>query len=132
MNKKYRKYKKPNFFRRNFSFSGYMTSGEFWSEMGIRVISFLCAVILLSILIVVVVPGNTEELITVTEVAIPILAVFWAIPMVAMTRRRLRDGGFTAKTYLWLLLPAAGLIIFIVRLCAKSIEREQSAPLLYY
>ena len=35
----------------------------------------------------------------------------------------LRDAGFTAKSYLWLLLPVVGWLIFIVkRLCARSVD----------
>ena len=117
-------FKKRNFLWRLFTFSGYMEVGSFWSEIGIRLIGFLCAAIFLCILLSVALPGDTEEIIALVEIVLPIFAVIWAIPMVALTRRRLRDAGLSAKTYLWLLLPVVGWIIFIVRLCARSVPRE--------
>ncbi len=114
-------YKKPNFFRRNFSFSGVIEATHFWSEIGVRVIGWLCASVLLSILISVLIPGTTEQLIELTNVVIPIFTIIWIIPMVALTRRRLRDAGYSAKSYLWLLLPVVGWIIFIVLLCRRSV-----------
>lgn len=120
LDKKYRKYKKPNVFQRNFSFAGEIGVSEFWSEMGVRLIGFLCAAILVCMLITVLVPGSEEQLVKIVDVAIPVLAVLWVIPMIALTRRRLRSAGYSAKSYLWLLLPVIGWIIFIARLCAKS------------
>lgn len=117
---KRKKYKPRGQLWQLFTFSGYIGSGEFWAELGVRVIYFLCASILLCIGIVVVVPGNTQELIAITDVAVPILGVIWIIPVIALTRRRLRDAGYDAKSYLWLLLPVIGWIIFILRLCGKS------------
>ncbi len=121
LDKRYRKYQKPNFFQRNFSFKGEMSVGEFWSEMGVRIISFLCAAIMLCIAIVVMVPGETKELIVIVDISVPILAILWVIPMIAMTRRRLRDAGFSAKSYLWLLLPVIGWIVFVALLLKKSV-----------
>lgn len=119
---KYKMYQKPNFFRRNFSFAGTMGAADFWSELGIRVIGLLCAAIILCILIVLVVPGDTEQLIEIVDMVMPFLAIIWMIPIIAMTRRRLRDAGHSAKSYLWLLIPAIGLIIFVVLLCGKSTQ----------
>ena len=120
MDKKYKKYKQPNIFERNFSFAGKMDFIEFWQEVGMRVITLLCCSILLCIFIVVMVPGDTEYLIGVVNIAVPILAAIWAVSVVALSRRRLRDAGYSAKSYLWLLLPVIGWIIFIVCLCKKS------------
>jgi uncharacterized membrane protein YhaH (DUF805 family) len=103
-----------------FTFSGYIGMGEFWSELGVRLIYLVCAAIILCIAIVVLIPGTTQELIAITDVAVPVLAVIWAIPIIAMTRRRLRDAGYSAKSYLWLLLPVIGWLIFVLRLCGKS------------
>jgi len=120
VDKKYKMYRKPNFFRTNFSFAGTMGRGEFWSEAAVKVISFLCASVITAIVVSVLVPGDIQYLSSVTELAVAILSVFWILAILAMTRRRLRDAGFSGKSYLWLLLPVIGWIIFVARLCAKS------------
>ena len=96
-----------------------MERGEFWSEVGVRVIGFICAAIMLCILLAVLVPADTQELINLVDVTILILGLCWGVTIIAMSRRRLRDAGFGAKSYLWLLLPVVGWIVFLVRLCKK-------------
>ncbi len=119
-----KKYQKMGFFHRLFTFSGYSALHEFWSDIGIRVISFLCAVILMCIAVAAIVPGTTEEILAIVNALVPVLAVLWLIPMVALTRRRLRDAGQSPKVYFWLLLPVIGWIIFIVALCKPTQERK--------
>ncbi|MBE6974718.1 MAG: DUF805 domain-containing protein [Ruminococcaceae bacterium] len=114
-------YKKPNFFRQKFSFEGVLGVGEFWSEVGISVIGYLCLIIVACIAISVLVPGTTEELNSYTGWAALAFAVFHVLRIVALSRRRLRDAEYTAKSYLWLLLPVVGWIIFLARLCKKSV-----------
>ena len=46
------------------------------------------------------------------------------IPGLAITVRRLRDAGYSAKSYLWLLLPIVGWTVFVIRLCAKTAKRK--------
>lgn len=52
------------------------------------------------------------------------LASVWGVavlvPSLAVAVRRLRDGGHQWTELLWLLLPIAGLIVLIVRLCDPS------------
>ena len=120
LDKKYRKFKKPNIFQRNFSFAGQIGMAEFWSEVGVRLISLMCMAILTCIVIVVAVPGDTEDLIAIVDLVMPVLAVLWIGPIIALTRRRLRDAGYSARSYLWLLLPVIGWIIFLIHLCSKS------------
>jgi len=38
------------------------------------------------------------------------------LPLISASSRRLRDAGLTAHQFWWLLLPFAGLIVFIVQL----------------
>ncbi len=121
-----KKYQKMGLLHRIFTFSGHISPREFWSEIGIRIIGFLCAVILMCILVSATVPGTTEEILALVNILVPILAVLWVIPMVALTRRRLRDAGQSPKTYFWLLLPVVGWIIFIVVLCKPTQERKTS------
>ena len=117
-------FKRRNFLLRTFTFSGYATAAEFWSEIPMKVIGFFCASIILCIVVSVTVPGETQEIIDLVHVLIPIMGVLWMIPIAALSRRRLRDAGLSAKTYLWMLLPVVGWIVFIIKLCAKSVPRK--------
>lgn len=117
-------FKRGNFLWREFTFAGYASVGEFWSELALRIIGYFCAVIFLSIFLSVVMPSNVEEILAVLDILLPILGFIWVIPILALSRRRLRDAGYSAKSYLWLLVPAVGLIVFLVRLCSKTVPRE--------
>ena len=119
-----RLFKRGNFLFRMLSFKGYISAVSFWSGKPIRLISLFCAIILMSIGVSVCVPGEVDEIIALCHRLIPVLAILWMIPVIPLTRRRLRDAGFGAKAYLWLLLPVIGLIVFIVKLCAKSVPRK--------
>ncbi len=99
-----------------------MSVGIFWSECGVSVISYLCAVIVMVMILSVTLKVSTEKLNLIAEYAACGLAVLWCIPIARNTRYRLRDAGYTAKAYLWLLLPIVGWLIFIVLLLAKSTQ----------
>ena len=107
-----------------FTFSGYISPGQFWSEIVTRVIGFFCASIMLCIVASVAVPDDTEDIVAVVNILVPILGILWLIPIVVLTRRRLRDAGYSARSYLWLLLPVVGWAVFIVRLCARTAPRD--------
>lgn len=115
---------KRYFLWRLFTFSGYISPGQFWSEIVIRIVGFFCAVIILCIVLTVSMAADTEEIISLVNLLLPVLGVLWLIPIIALTRRRLRDAGYSAKSYLWLLVPVVGLIVFIVRLCSKTAPRK--------
>ena len=117
-------FKKRNFLWRTFNFSGYISAGNFWSDLAVRLISFFCAMIVMCIVISAVVPGDTEQIIALCESLVPVLALVWGAPIVPLTRRRLRDAGYSAKSYFWLLIPGIGLIAFVARLCGKSVARQ--------
>jgi uncharacterized membrane protein YhaH (DUF805 family) len=62
-------------------------------------------------------------------------AALWGIaallPSLAVAVRRLRDAGRSWAELLWLLLPIAGVIVLIVRLCAPSVatsDPDAGAP----
>lgn len=97
-----------------------MSVGRFWSECGVKVISYLCAVIVMTMVLSVVLKVSTERLTQIVEYSACALAVLWCIPIVRNTRYRLRDAGYTAKAYLWLLLPVIGWLVFVALLCAKG------------
>lgn len=58
------------------------------------------------------------------------LAGLWSIavllPSLAVTVRRLRDAGRSWTQLFWLLLPIAGVIVLIVRLCEPSVASPAS------
>ena len=115
---------KKYFLWRIFTFSGYITPSQFFSELVIRIIGFFCATIMLCIALSAAVDGTTEEIIALAYQLLPVLAFLWVIPIMALTRRRLRDAGYSAKSYLWLLLPVVGWIVFVTRLCSKTVKRK--------
>ncbi len=107
-----------------------MSVGIFWSECGMQVISYLCAVVVMTMILSVTLSVTTEKLTQICEYASLGLAVLWCIPIAINTRRRLRDAGLTAKAYLWLLLPVLGWLIFVALLCKKSLPRNADGTLL--
>ena len=115
---------KKYFLWRMFTFSGYISPGQFWSEMVTRLISFFCASIILCMVVSVGLNTDTRQAIELVGILVPVLGVLWLIPITALTRRRLRDAGYTAKSYLWLLVPVIGWIVFVVRLCGRTVKRK--------
>ena len=115
---------KKYFLWRMFTFSGYISPSQFWSEIALRFIGFFCAVIMLCIGLSVAMPEEPEKISALMGMLVPILGVLWMIPIVVLTRRRLRDGGHSPKNYLWLLIPVIGWIMFVLRLCAPTVSRK--------
>ena len=114
-------YKKPHFF----SFSGRATVSEFWSSFFSSLMGGFCTLIGLCILVTVTIPGELEDLKKIMDWVAMANTLFWLVHIVAMSRRRLRDAGFTAKSYLWLLVPGLGIIAFIFgRLCKRSTDNQ--------
>lgn len=97
-----------------------MSVATFWSECAIKVISYLCALIILMMILSVALPVSAEKLSEIMNYVAVIVGVLWCIPIARNTRYRLRDAGYSPKAYLWLLLPVVGWIVFIVILCTKG------------
>ena len=108
--------------RRKLKHKERMRPATFWSECAVRAISYLCAVIIMTMVLSVALQVSTAQLTKITEYTAIAMAVLWCIPIARNTRSRLRDAGYTAKAYLWLLLPIVGWLVFIVLLCAKSTQ----------
>ncbi len=89
-----------------------MRPAAFWSECGVRVISYLCAVIVMMILVCVLLPLKEAQLTTISYIGAAVLAVVWSIPAFRDTRYRLRDAELSTKCYFWLLLPVIGWLVF--------------------
>ena len=115
---------KKYFLWRMFTFSGYISPGQFWSEIALGIIGFFCAMIILCMVLSATMTGSVEEIIDRTYVWLRLISIFWVIRFAALSRRRLRDAGYSAKSYLWLLIPVIGQIAFIARLCAKTVKRK--------
>ena len=119
-----RLFQKKSFLWRMFTFSGYISPGQFWTEIAIRFIGFFCATLILCIVLSVTVATDTEGVIALVNIFVPVLGILWLIPVIVLTRRRLRDAGYSAKSYLWLLIPVVGLVVFLVRLCSRTVPRK--------
>ena len=98
-----------------------MTASLFWSEFAISVISYLCALIILMMILSAILPVSAERLSEIMDYVAIGVAILWCIPIARNSRFRLRDAGYGPKAYLWLLLPVVGWIIFILLMFAKSI-----------
>ena len=119
-----RLFQKRYFLWRGLTFSGFISPGQFWTEIAMRIIGFFCATIVLCIVLSVSMPADVEDIVALVNILVPIMGAFWLIPIIVLTRRRLRDAGYSAKSYLWLLIPVVGLIVFVVRLCARTLPRK--------
>lgn len=106
-----------------------MTVIAFWSECATQAIGCFCSMIGLLILLSVIIGDDMEKINRFAEYGTVALILLWSIPVIRNTRYRLQDAGYGKKTYLWLLLPVMGWIIFIVRLCAKSLPRKGDGTL---
>ena len=97
-----------------------MSVGTFWMEAGTRAISYLCAVLVMTMILSAALPGSVEQVNRVCIYAAIGLALLWAVPFIRFTRYRLRDAGLGTKTYFWLLLPVIGWILFAGLMCRKG------------
>lgn len=100
-----------------------MSAATFWSEAGTRAISYLCAVIIMTIILSVTIPADTEKVNQVCILSSVGLGLLWSIPFIRFTRMRLRDAGRSLRAYLWLLLPILGWVVFAVLMCAKGVPQ---------
>ena len=125
LKKKHRPFAPQNILQRNFSFAGTMSRNLFWNEAGTRLISWLCAIVFAAVVICLVIPADVQTLTMICEITACVLAILWILSLTALSRRRLRDAGLGAKSYLWLLLPVIGWIVFIGMLCRKTAISEK-------
>ncbi len=107
-----------------------MSAGAFWSDCFVKAISCFCSIIVMLILLSVSLPFSAERINQIAGYGSIVLAIGWCIPIARNTRYRLRDAGYGPKTYLWLLLPGIGWLIFIALLCAKSLPRKADGTFL--
>ena len=101
-----------------------MSVAIFLSECAVQVISYICAIVTMTLILSVTLEVTTERLTQISETAAVVMAVLWCIPIARNTRLRLRDAGYTAKAYLWLLLPGLGWLVFLALLLKKGLPRR--------
>ncbi len=106
-----------DYWKRYFDFGGRSTRTQYWLVFLIQVlisVAFSCLTVI---------PG--------AKTALTIIDSIWGvvnlIPGLAICIRRLRDGGKSWANIFWVLLPIAGIIVLIVKLCAPSVEEEKPA-----
>ena len=97
-----------------------MSVATFWMEVGTRAISYLCALLVMTMILSAALPGTVEQVNQICIYAAIGLALLWAFPFIRFTRMRLRDIGFGPKAYWWLLLPVIGWILFAGLMCKKG------------
>ena len=96
-------------FSKMFDFGGKSTLSEFWTVVLYNIVFSLCTAI---IALPFVVNFNLFAIVCSSLASFYNVIVF--IPMLALTTRRLRDANHTTRSFLWLLLPFVGEIIFIL------------------
>ena len=107
-----------------------MSAGMFWSEFGIQVVSYFCAVLIVAMILSATLNTSTEKVIQIVEYTALCMVPLFCIPIIRNTKRRLRDAGYTAKAYLWLLLPVIGWLIFVFLLLKKSVPRKPDGTMM--
>ena len=105
-------------FRKYADFSGLATRAEFW---WFTLFSTLVSTALGAFNIL-----TPEGTIMIGSSLASVWGVAVLLPSLAVAVRRLRDAGHRWTELFWLLLPIAGLIVLIVRLCDPS--RPQAEP----
>jgi uncharacterized membrane protein YhaH (DUF805 family) len=97
-----------------------MSRATFWMEVATRAISYLCALLVMTMILSAALPGTMEQVNRVCVCAAIVMALVWCIPFVSFVRMRLRDAGLESKACFWLLLPVIGWIVFAGLMCKKG------------
>ena len=107
-----------------------MSPGTFWSECGILVITYFTVVLVLAMVLSATLTVSIDLVTRMVEYIALGMIPLWCIPLARNSRLRLRDAGYTAKAYLWLLLPVVGWLIFVILLCRRSAPRKPDGTML--
>lgn len=109
--------------KRCFDYSGRTTRGQFWIASGMHFLaSFLWLLLALFLSYFL---GKQFQLELQQTAAIAsrlgqLYGIGATLCSISMSTRRLRDAGYSPKSFFWLLVPLIGGIGFLYRLCAKS------------
>lgn len=120
-----------NFWRAYADFSGRTTRRGFWMAiLWHYIISFFVLILLMIVLPIVLMAAlsmEPEAAVQAFKIGYSFYTLTWIVPFFAIMTRRLRDAGYSAKSFFWLLIPVIGEIAIIVRLCTASKQAEESS-----
>ena len=108
------------FWRHYLDFKGHSSVSEFCNAFLWYIITGFVIVILSGIVLIGCFSMSAERASDLSLTFISIFGRIALLPCIAITVRRLRDAGYSPRTFLWLLVPGIGMIAFLVRLFSKS------------
>ena len=108
------------FWRHYADFKGKTTRRGFWAAIVTWGAVAFVLLMILSIIAMFALNLTPEEAVSVGRTVLVIYGGTSIVPLLAITLRRLRDAGYSAKSVLWLLVPVIGQIAFFARLCSKT------------
>ena len=111
------------FWKHYFNFKGHSTISEFLNALLWLVITNFAVIIGLGIVLIACFDFDADTALKWIEMIRSFLGVAALPPTFAITSRRLRDAGYSPKSFFWLLVPVIGMIAFAARLFSKSVVR---------
>ncbi len=104
-------------------FSGKTNRRGFWLAMVFNALLPFLILIAVSIILVLAFHTDVEKAVQIVDLLRGLYGLAILIPLLSITVRRLRDAGYSAKSFFWLLVPVFGGIAFIARLCTASAQQ---------
>lgn len=109
-----------DFWRHYADFKGKTTVRGFWIAFLIWYAIAVAMLFLLGLLGLFALHLSPEEATNFAREIVALYALASFVPMLSAAVRRLRDAGYSAKSFFWLLIPVFGQIAFFARLCSKT------------
>ena len=109
-----------NFWKRYTDFKGCSTVSEFSNAWMWLIISGFLITVTSCIVLISCFHMNAQSASDLLEIFLSIFSLVSLSPCLAITVRRLRDAGYSPKSFLWLLLPVIGFFAFFARLFSRS------------
>ena len=111
-----------NFWKRYFDFHGHSTISEFLNAWLWYIFTGFVIMISSTMIMIACSDMAVHAVVGASETLLSIFGFVSLSPCLAITVRRLRDAGYSPKSFFWLLLPGFGFIAFLVRLFSKSVH----------
>ena len=105
-------------------FSGKSSRYQFWMAEFVHTLMQFVLVICLAFGIAIWSDLTPDGSYTAFQIIFSLYRLLFLVPGLALTVRRLRDAGYTAKSFFWLFIPVIGGIAFFARLCTKSADEQ--------
>lgn len=114
-----------DFWRRWSDYSGVTTRRDYFGaiffNLFLHFLFMICFLMITIFLGIIGMPGTAfEAFATLVTTVIRIYDLAFFVPLLSATVRRLRDARYSAKAFLWLLIPVLGMIAFFARLFEKT------------